>query len=430
MNRTLPMKLSYGKNHMEAPDLIGDFAFLGHSTADLPGLTDIEIGARLDEPLGSACLEDLVEPGDRVLLVVPDGTRNAGAGSVANLLVRRLIASGIEPYNMAAIFANGIHRPVTEDERKEILTPFLAQRLKSYNHEAIDLMRKAGLESSRFTLKGTTRSGIDVWLNRVLDEYDKVVTIGSVGFHYFAGFSGGRKMICPGLAAAETISETHRLAFDFENGTRASGVATGRLDGNPVHEAFIECAAMAPPIFSVNTIVNRKGEIEDLICGDWIASHEEACKIYGERKTLHISEKRDVVVVSCGGHPFDLNLIQAHKSLESASKACNDDGVIVLLAECLDGFGREDFMKWFELESAEGIAESLRNNYEVNGQTAWSLRVKTERFEVRMVTSLDEASVQQMGMTHYRDLETATSDLKGKSGYLIEAGHETLIETN
>ena len=186
-------RLAYGKSFIETPHFHGSLDVLEPENDSRQSLTDIEIGERLDRPVDSPTLEDLVENGDRVLLVVPDATRNSGAGAVANLVVRRLIASGIEPYNMAAIFATGTHRSVTEEEGKEILTPFLAQRLKTYNHNASDLMKKAGLDSTTFSFKGTTSNGIEIWLNRILDEYDKVVTMGSVGFHYFAGCACGRK---------------------------------------------------------------------------------------------------------------------------------------------------------------------------------------------------------------------------------------------
>lgn len=425
MKRT---RLAYGTDEIEINQDLGDFEVLEPVSRNTAPLDDVEIGQRLEAPINSPSVEDLVGSDDRVLLVVPDGTRRSGAGAVANLLVRRLISSGIAPYNIASIFATGIHRSVTEDEKKEILTPFLAQRLKTYNHVATDLMKKAGLESSNFTYRGTTESGIDVWLNRILDDYDKVITIGSVGFHYFAGFSGGRKMICPGLASSETIEATHRHAFDFESKARREGVATGRLDGNPVHDAFMECVALAPPTFSINTLVDGKGAIEDMTCGHWIDSHRTACEMLLERNTVVIPEKRDVVIVSCGGAPSDMNVIQAHKSLESASAACNDGGTIVLLAECRDGLGKSDFLKWFSHGSSEGIAGALCENYEINGQTAWSLRTKTERYDVRMVSSLNPIDVRKMGMSPHETLESALADLAGKSGYLMPAGHQMLIE--
>src|SRR6185369_15744816 len=107
-------------------------------------------------------------------------------------------------------------------------------------------------------------------------------------------------------ASAKTIESTHKLAFDCQTKGRATGVGTGMLDGNPVHEAFVEAAAFAKPAFAANTIVNEAGEVVDLFCGDWISSHRRACDDYSARHTVTIKEKRDIVIASCGGYPLDI----------------------------------------------------------------------------------------------------------------------------
>ena len=128
---------------------------------------------------------------------------------------------------------------MTDDEKAAILTPFIAQRIKTIDHGPRDLARLARL--------GETSGAIAVELNRALLEYDRVITVGGVSFHYFAGFTGGRKLICPGLASAGTISRTHKLAFDCATFSRTEGVGPGVLDGNVVHEAFEEAAGFRPP---------------------------------------------------------------------------------------------------------------------------------------------------------------------------------------
>jgi len=255
---------------------------------------------------------------------------------------------------------------------------------------------------------GETSSGIPVELNRALKEFDHVITVGAVTYHYFAGFTGGRKLVCPGLASSRTVSETHRLAFDFERGIRAKGVGIGKLAGNPVHEAFVEAASLAPPAFAVNTIVDAEGSATDLLCGDWLASHEEACDRYRSSHSKQIIEKRELVIASCGGSPYDINLIQAHKALETASYACQEGGTILLMAECPDGLGRPDFLEWFSSGTSDGIAAALTERYQVNGQTAWSLMDKSERFDVRMISELDDAVTEAMGMRRLGSVSWAT----------------------
>src|SRR5713101_1233982 len=202
-------------------------------------LTDAEIGAALDAPIDSRPLEDLVEPRDSVLIVASDATRATGSPQIINLLVRRLIQNGIAPGDIAIIFATGIHRPVRPEEKLELLSPFIAQRIRTIDHDAYDASQVIQISVT------TNRSAVEV--NRALKDFSKVILTGAVGFHYFAGFTGGRKAICPGLASAETIKATHMLALDFERGGRRAGVGAGLLRGNAVSEECERVAAMIEP---------------------------------------------------------------------------------------------------------------------------------------------------------------------------------------
>ncbi len=419
------IELRYGKTLIPFEYDENQFETLGFEKQFAP-LTDAEIGARLDEPIDSKPLEEIVNEGESVLIVVPDATRQTACGQVVNLLVRRLIAGGTMPFNISIIFATGIHRKVTTEEKRELLTPFIFQRIKTLDHTAKDFMQLAGFPSKQFANFGEI-NGAPVELNRVLTEHDHVIIVGGIAFHYFAGFTGGRKLICPGLASEKTISATHKLAFDCKSKARREGVGTGILDGNAVHEAFIETAGKINPAFSINTIVNDKGEATNIFCGDWIAAHRAGCEFYAANHTIEIAEKRDLVIVSCGGAPFDLNMIQAHKALETASLACNDGGTIVFLAECADGLGRSDFLNWFAAENSKQLAENLCASYQVNGQTAWSLLKKAERFDIQIITSLDETETRPMRLHKARSLEEISLD-KNKQGYILPFGAKFLIQ--
>jgi nickel-dependent lactate racemase len=411
------IQLKYGRSSISLSYDADRFDVLQTHAESAP-LSDVELGGKLDAPIDSQPLEEKIQPGETVLFVVPDATRRTASGQVINLLVRRLIANGTAPHEMSVIFSTGIHRSVTDEEKSTILTPFIAQRIKTLDHGPRDLMQIMRV--------GETASGISVELDRALFEYDHVVLIGGVTFHYFAGFTGGRKLICPGLASAKTISATHKLAFDCERKKRSEGVGSGLLDGNAVHEAFVEAASFANPSFAVNAIVNDKGEAVDLFCGDWITSHRAACDAYAKQNTIAVAEKRDVVIVSCGGSPHDINMIQAHKALEAASHACKENGTIVLLAECAEGLGRNDFLTWFESENSKALAERLCENYQVNGQTAWSLFEKAERFQVMMMTELTEGETNQMRV---RKIDPAVLEnyLRDSRGYVLPFGARSMI---
>ena len=413
------INLRYGKTFTKFEFDPEKYSILGESTSHLP-LTDVEIGERFDAPVNSQKIEEIIGPGETVLFVVPDATRQTACGQVINLLIRRLIANGTMPFDIRIIFATGIHRKVSDEEKLDIVTPFIAQRTKMLDHNPRDLAQIV-----RF---GETSGGIPIELNRAVAEHDHTVIIGGINFHYFAGFTGGRKLICPGLGSTRTISETHKLAFDFDRMARREGVGAAKLDGNAVNEAFEEIVEKFPPSFAVNTIVDDHGAAIEIFAGNWKTSHRKACDYYAEHHTKKVGEKRAIVIASCGGFPHDINLIQAHKALDAAANACKDGGTIILLAECENGLGKSDFLDWFEAENSDSLAERLSENYQVNGQTAWSLLKKAERFNIRIISSLAETETRRMRLQPAPDLENALAEISvNEKGYILPYGAKFLI---
>lgn len=413
------IQLGYGNSELTLDYSPDRFHVLGSARIP-PALSDIEIGERLANPIRGPRISEMVQPGESVLIVVPDATRRAACPQIVNLLVRRLIESGTSPGDIDIIFATGIHRPVKTAEMAEILTPFIVQRIKTHSHNPGDLAQIVRL--------GETSGGIPVELNRALVEHDHVILIGGVAFHYFAGFTGGRKLVCPGLASRRTIAATHKLAFDCEILDRREGVGPALLDGNAVHEAFVEAAKKINISYCVNTIVNESGKAAEVFCGDWIESHRAACNRFAELYTCNITEKRDVVIASCGGYPHDINMIQAHKALESASRACREGGTIVLIAQCRDGLGRSDFLDWFNVENSGSLAEKLCAGYKVNGQTAWSLLRLAEDFRLIILTSLDAEITGAMRLEKVDTLKVAMAEIQpGARGYIMPIAARSAI---
>src|SRR5262245_15107386 len=213
------------------------------------------------------------------------------------------------------------------------------------------------------------------------------------------------------------------LALDFAVGGRRVGVGPGRLDGNAVHEECDQIAGLVAPAFGVNAVVDERGRVVNLFCGDWRVAHRLACDQYLSDHSVPITERREVVIVSCGGLPYDINLIQAHKALEMASYACKEGGSIILLAECKDGLGRPDFLKWFGEADSRALEALLRTGYEVNGQTAWSLLGKAERFRVYLVSELPDQEVREMRMIPARSIDHALAEMaQDGSGFILPRG--------
>jgi lactate racemase len=409
------IELGYGSRHIEFDYDDALFEVLAPNQANAHPLSDAELNAALDAPIDCPSLADQIIAGDTVLIVVSDATRATGSAQIVNLLVRRLIENGIAAGDIAIIFATGIHRAVRPEEKAQLLTSFIAQRIRTIDHNAIDV--------SQLIQIGTMKSGEPIEINRALKEFSKVILTGGVGFHYFAGFTGGRKSICPGLASARTIEATHMLALDFTRGGRREGVGTGLLDGNAVSEACEHVANLINPAFSISTIVGEQGRVQKVFAGHWRTAHRRACAEYLSTHSQTIFEKRGLVIVSCGGSPYDIDMIQAHKALDMAADACTDGGTIVFLAECADGLGRDDFLKWFAAKDSHVLEARLREGYEVNGQTAWALMTKAERFHVHIMTNLRPEQTDRMRMNRVESISEALANVSlNTRGYILPRG--------
>jgi nickel-dependent lactate racemase len=415
------IELRYGRGFVTLPLDEERFEVLTAPESEDHQLSDFEVGSSFDTPISSPSLEEIVGAGDSVLLVVSDATRATASSQIINLLVRRLIQYGVAPGDIAIIFSVGIHRAVTNSEKLELLSPFIVQRIRTLEHDAY---------SDRLMKVGSLPSGVPIELNPALQEYKHVIITGGVSFHYFAGFTGGRKSICPGLASARTIEGTHMLALDKDGG-RSAGVGTGLLDGNAVHEACDSVTSAFAPAFGINTVVDENGQAIKVYAGHWREAHRKACDEYLANHSITINEKRDVVIASCGGLPWDINLIQAHKTMDMATFACRPGGTLILLAECRDGLGRPDFMKWFDSADSRAVAQRLQSAYEVNGQTAWSLLTKAETYRVFLISNLPDDEVRKMRMTPAASVEAALAGVdRTTSGFVVEHGATLLPRVN
>ena len=352
------------------------------------------------------------------MIVVPDATRAAGVARIAPLLVERLHRQGLSDGQISFLVGGGIHRPPTSAEIRSILGPELPERVAVHPHDANEMASHVPL--------GLTRRGTPVALNRRLVETDHVIVVGAISYHYIAGFSGGRKAILPGCAAESSIQANHLLSFNRDTLEKRDGIASGQLDGNPVHEDMIEAVGMLNPSFLINTVLGSDGEIVAVYTGHWRDAHRRGCEEYFAAHSVTVVERSPLVIVSAGGAPRDINLIQSHKAMEHASAVLEEGGAMVVLAECTEGLGRDDFLRWFVPGGSRATARMLVDGYKINGQTAWGLRRKTERFRLILVSSLEADTVRRMGLEPYATLDSALSAISSQTGYIIPGGMTTL----
>lgn len=397
------MELKYGSTSFFLdlpPEHLAGVVVPAHVAADESPETIL--AAALDDCQG---VVSTFRPGQKIVIVTSDITRYTGSEVYLPLLVERLNRQGVADHDIEILIALGIHRKQTEHEHQKIVGS-LYGRIKVSDHECDD--------PEALVLIGTTSNGIRVRINRKAVEADHLILTGTIGFHYFAGFGGGRKSVLPGIAGRSACMASHFTVLNPGAGSGKNPLATtGNLEGNPVHQAMVEGCALARPVFILNTVLAADKRIIAAFAGDWREAHEAGCRYYRERFAYPLAEKGDLVVASCGGFPKDINLIQAHKSMEYGAQALKDGGVMILLAECRDGFGNSTFFNWFCHKDLGEFEAALREKYEINGQTAYSLLQKAQRFRVILVSQFPVAQVEAMGMIPAHTLDEAMALAQG-----------------
>jgi nickel-dependent lactate racemase len=419
-------QLPYGCSHLEVDlpeeNLLG---VLTPRAVQLPPNAPDAIRQALAAPIASPPLRDILRPGERVTIIASDITRVTRSEVVLPVLVDEIAACGVRDQDITILFAMGFHRAHTPEEQRRLVGDALADRLRLVDHDAFD--------AAQNVLIGTTSRGTPVEVNRIATEADHVILTGAITYHYFAGFTGGRKALIPGVTSFATLSRNHCLVLNPEPGAGIHpDAANGRLDGNPVHEDMIEAAAMVGPTFLVNVVCDPAHEIAGVFAGDWVEAHRRGAAFLDEYHRVEIAAPADLAIVGCGGMPRDINMIQSHKAIANSFPAVRPGGVMILLAQCPDGIGSSDFYDWCRLGSLATIEERLRQEYRVHGQTAHATLRKAQQIRIIMVSDLDPAVIEHMGMTPAPDLPAALALAREWLGpdattYVIPDGHNLRI---
>jgi nickel-dependent lactate racemase len=378
----------------------------------------------LEQPIGAPPLREVVRRGDRVVVLCPDLTRLSGAEVYMPILVNALNSAGVPDKDITILFTLGLHKPNTPEEKRRIVGDEVASRIRMVDSDARD--------EKAHVFMGATSFRNDVLLNRVAVEADKLILTGTIGYHLFAGFGGGRKAVMPGVAFSKTILYNHMLVLT----TQASGwhprAHAGILEGNPAHLDMTEAARMAKPAFLLNTVLNSRHEMVRAFAGDCFIAFEAGCAFFDKHYAVPIRDKADLVVVSCGGFPKDINFVQSHKTIDYAMRVLRDGGVMIVLAECPAGLGNDAFLDWFRYPTAAEFERGLKESYlqvrgGMNAQTAYSLFCKTQKATIILVSRLPDDAVRKMGMTPAPSLDPALKMAKDKLGadfrtHVIPAG--------
>ncbi len=344
--------------------------------AEKPVLSDPETAIReaFRHPIGSAPLAKVVKPGETVTILVNDSTRVANSQLFLPILLDELNEAGIPDKNITILFSLGTHHPLTQEEMTDLVGKVVAERIAMYNSDA----KKA----EDFIALGATSFGTPVAFHKRAVNADHIICTGSIVYHFFAGFGGGRKALFPGASAYETIRHNHSFMLDPNAGL-------GRLKGNPVYDDQVEGTEMRRPSFLLNVVLNEKKEFLGVFAGDYIDAHLAGCKFVESIYGVPLDKPADLVIATCGGYPKDINVYQMQKTMDNAWLAVREGGVVILLAECIEGVGSDMMVEWMkQYKTPERIEEEVRKNFVIGGHKAYAVTRLMKKATFILVSSL------------------------------------------
>lgn len=370
-----------------------------------------------DGVIGTKPLPELIESNDKVTVVISDMTRFWMRQDVlCELLVEYLHETvGIPFENIAVVIALGTHRKNTEEDKKKLAG--------SYVYEHVASVTDHDCDAPDLVYVGTTSLGTRVSVNP-LAVGRKVICIGGTVHHIMAGYGGGRKSIVPGIASRETIRMNHQMALDPEQPKSDVRVGSGKILVNPIHQDMCEAAELVHVTFGINIVVDSSSRHSGLFCGDFDKAWKESCRYVQQSYGLPIDYEADVVIVSCGGFPKDLNFYQSTKSLFNGAKAVKKGGTLILLAACSEGSGAKDFFDWIEPLKRGCLDEALRKDFTIGGYIFYAACESIRKARTLLLSGLEPEVIKDMQVDSYRDMDALLSqvDFKNKDVYIIPYG--------
>ena len=353
----------------------------------------------LAEPIGTPQLRDIIHPGEKIAIVTSDITRPMPTWAVMPALLDELYAAGAAPEDITLVFALGSHRGHTEAEKAHLAGERAWREITCVDLNVEDCVHI-----------GTTSRGTPVDIDRRVAEADRRICLGNIEYHYFAGYSGGAKAIMPGVSTRAAIQANHSRMVE-------SAACAGHLKGNPVREDIEEAAAMVGVDFILNVVLDAHKEIIRAVAGDVTAAHRAGCAFLDTLYRKELPRRADIVLVSQGGAPKDLNLYQTQKALDNAKHAVKSGGVIVLMGSCKEGLGEKTFEEWMTTApTAHSLIDRIQREFRLGGHKAAAIAMVLENADIYLVSDLPDQLVRSLFMTPYHSAEEAYRAAASKCG--------------
>jgi len=301
----------------------------------------------LRSPIDSPGIKSIVEGAKNVLIITSDHTRPVPSKITMPILLNEIRTSNPD-INIKILIATGCHRPSTKDE----LIAKFGQEIADNE----DIVMHISHDKDSMVFKGILPSGGELWLNSLVDWADEIIAEGFIEPHFFAGFSGGRKSILPGIAYDKTVMYNHNSSFISDTNAR-----TGILDENPIHKDMVFAAQKAGLSFILNVILNEDKKVIKAYSGHFLSAHKQGCD-YLKKNMSAKAVISPIAVTSNGGYPLDQNIYQAVKGMTAAEACITPGGIIIMFASCVDGHGGTSFYDWFKSSnSANEVTEKINS---------------------------------------------------------------------
>lgn len=387
----MDIKLRFGKEsarlNIEEKNIVG---ILEPNYVEIKMTGREEVKRALSSPIGTSRLKDIVKQGEKIVIITSDITRPMPSKLVLPEVLSELFQANINIKDIQIVFGLGSHRKHTEDEKKYLVGDVVYSQIPCIDSDVSDCIHL-----------GKTSNGTPVDIFRLVAEADRRICLGNIEYHYFAGYSGGAKAIMPGVSTRAAIQANHSKMVMEE-------AKAGEMLNNPVRKDIEEVNGFVPIDFILNVVLDEHKNIIKAVAGHHMKAHREGCKFLDEFYKVKIKELADIVIVSAGGYPKDINLYQAQKALDNSKHAVKNGGIIILVARCNEGYGEEVFERWIEgAKIPDDLAMEIQRNFELGGHKAAAIAMVLNKCDIYIMSHMADDIVRKTFMKPFSDLQAA-----------------------
>ncbi len=398
------VKLAYGKTGIEVTVPDQAVVIEPRHLAALPD-EKAAVTAALRQPVGTLPLKEMVQRNQKVVIVISDITRPTPNHKLVPWLLEEL--AHVPSDNITILNGLGSHRANTQDELVQMLGRKVVDTIRIINHDAFT--------KEQLVKVGVNSHGSNVYFHKEYVNADFKIVTGFIEPHFFAGFSGGPKGICPGVAGIETI-------LDFHNAKMVGHPLStwGIIDGNILQGAATENCLMAKPDFMLNVTLNGDKAITGVFAGDVIAAHRQGCSFVKEHAMYEVDAPFDIVITTNSGYPLDQNLYQTVKGMSAAAQVVKPKGAIIAVSECSDGLPNHgNYAKILKMRETPQELLDMINDESFSMFDQWEAQVQAMiqlKADCYLYSSIDEETIRQAKLTPIKDVESTLQQLMNQYG--------------